>query len=189
MGSVHLCHVLLYYFNSLSTKYFIYKETLSKSSSLFWTSYSTQTFDKMKFMALSQTWVYSYFSISNIFELLETTRINTWLLLFATELRLHYWHCSRDEPCSVFSYVHHALPVLWLTLKAPASSGLLSVLLELLLCTLKYTTGAPSLIHLPDFVNAPQKLTYMNFVPQKTPIICNFFFFFQFFAKIKYSLH
>lgn len=134
-------------------------------------------------MALSQTWVYSYFSISNIFELLETTRINTWLLLFATELRLHYWHCSRDEPCSVFSYVHHALPVLWLTLKAPASSGLLSVLLELLLCTLKYTTGAPSLIHLPDFVNAPQKLTYMNFLPQKTPIICNFFFFFPIFCK------
>lgn len=143
----------------------------------------------MKFMALSQTLVYSYPSISNIFELLETTWINTWLLLFATELRLHYWHCSRDEPCSVFSYVHHALPVLWLTLEAPASSGLLSVLLELLSCTLKYTTGAPSLIHLPDFVNAPQKLTYMNFLPQKTPIICNFFFFFQFFAKIKYSLH
>lgn len=183
VGSVCLCHILPYHFNSLATKYFMYNETLSKTSSLFWTSYSTQTFDKVKFTALSQTWVYPCLSISDMFELLETTWINTWLLLFATELRHHYWHRSRDKPCSVFSYVPHALPVLWLTPEAPASSGLLCVLLELLSCTLKYTAGAPSLIHLPNFVNAPQKLTYMLFLPQKTTIICIFF------SKNKYNLH
>lgn len=111
-------------FNSLSTKHFIHKETLFKSSSLFWRSYSTQTSDKVKFTALSQAVVYSCLSISNTFELLETAWINIWPLLFATELRLHYRHHSRDEPRSVFSYAHHALPVLWLTPEAPGPSGL-----------------------------------------------------------------
>lgn len=79
---------------------------------------------KCKFTSLSQTVVYSCRSINNLFELLETAWINFWPLLFATELRLHYWHCSRDEPCSVFSYAHHALPALWLTPEAPGPFGL-----------------------------------------------------------------
>lgn len=124
VSSVLLWDILPYPFNSLPTKYFIDKETLSKSRSLFWRSYSTQTSDTVKFTALSQTVVYSCLSICSAFELLETAWINILPLLFATELRLHYWHCSRDEPRSVFSDVHHALPVLWLIPEAPGPSGL-----------------------------------------------------------------
>jgi len=123
VGLGHLLHILPDLFNSLSTKYFIYKETLSKSSSLFWRNYSTPASNKVKFTALIQKLVYSCLSISNIFELLETAWINIWPLLFATDLRPQYWHCSRDEPRSVFSYAHHALPVLWLTVEAPGSPG------------------------------------------------------------------
>lgn len=122
--SVHLWNILPYHFNSLSTKYLIYKETLSKSSSLFWRSYSTQTFNKVKFMAPSQMVVYSCLSISNLFELLETAWINSWPLLFATEIRLHCWQHSPDEPHRVFSCAHHALPVLWLTPEDPGPSVL-----------------------------------------------------------------
>lgn len=122
--SVHLWNILPYNFNSLSTKYLIYKETLSKSSSLFWRSYSTQTFNKVKFMALSQMVVYSCLSISNLFELLETAWINSWPLLFATEIRLQCWQHSPDEPRGVFSCAHCALPVLRLTPEAPGPSAL-----------------------------------------------------------------
>lgn len=122
--SVHLWHVLPDHFNSLSAKHLIYKETLSKSSSLFWRSHSTQTFNKVKLMALSQVVVYSGLSISNLFELLETVWINSWPLLFATEIRLHSWQHSWDEPRSVFSCAHRALPVLWLTPEAPGPSVL-----------------------------------------------------------------
>lgn len=162
VGLVHLSHILPYHFNSFSTKYLIYKETLSKSSSLFWRSYSTQTFNKVKFMALSQMVVYSCLSISNLFELLETAWINSWPLLFATELRLHSWQHSRDEPRSVFSCAHHALPVLWLTPEAPGPSAphvwfVCSPWTAVL--TLSYAAGAPGFIHLPNSVITPQKIT------------------------------
>lgn len=117
--SVHLWHILPYHFNSLSAKYLIYKETLSKSRSLFWRSYSTQTFYKVKFMALSQMVVYSCLSISNLFELLETACINCWPLLFARELSLPCWQRS-GEPRGVCSCARRALPALRSPLELPA---------------------------------------------------------------------
>lgn len=158
--SVLLWHILPYHFNSLSAKYLIYKETLSKSRSLFCRSYSTQTFYKVKFMALSQMVVYSCLSISNLFELLETACINCWPLLFARELSLPCWQRS-GEPRGVCSCARRALPALRSHLELPAPlhcTSELWALLELLSCTLTCAAGAPGFAHLPNFVITPQKI-------------------------------
>lgn len=116
--SVHLWHILPYHFNSLSTKHLIYKDTLSKSSRLFWRSYSTQTFNKVNFVALSQMVVYSCLSISHLF---ETAWIKSWPLLFAPRSGFTPGSTTRRAPPCLLLW-HRALPVLWLAPEPPGPS-------------------------------------------------------------------
>lgn len=165
-------------FNSLSTKHFIHKETLFKSSSLFWRSYSNSNLRQSEihgtepngglFMPFYQQYIWTAWDCLNKYLAPAVCHWAQTSLPAPFTRRTPRCFLLRP-PCSSCLVVDT-----WSSWPFWTSRLIYVFSLNCLSCALKCTAGAPGLIHLPNFVIAPQKLAYMHILPQNTTILCNF---------------